>query len=201
MTPLVLGPVPAASCHGAHHLTLAPVSGTTSSHPSSPQHTSTLRHVPRVGVWVPPALRWCPEPSGALQPGCDPLPGELRIRSSPNPSLATSFFQCLREEGAMPKPTQQRLQAWEAPAHPAEAPARPTHPLGDGMPTPGSAAGTASSSSMARRHAPHRPAQHPIAQPSTPSPSPAQAAATQAINGIRALQSALLPLMPGTLRD
>lgn len=71
----------------------------------------------------------CPLPcSGYPEPVCDPVPGGLRIRSSPNPSFATSFFQHSREEGAMPKPTQQQLQAWEAPFHPAEAPMRSAHP-------------------------------------------------------------------------
>ena len=135
MAPLVLGPAPAASCHrassthpgtGRWHSILAPLLSPPHQHPPAcPQGG---------GLGAPPPCAGCPEPTGALQPGCDPLPGKLRIQSSPNLSFATSFFQRSREEGAMPKPTQQQLQAWEAPSHPAEAPMRPAHPCGMGCP-------------------------------------------------------------------
>lgn len=54
MVPLVLGPAPDAMEH--HPLILASVAGAAPLLPSAPQHTSTLQHVPKVGIWVFPSL-------------------------------------------------------------------------------------------------------------------------------------------------
>lgn len=137
--------------------------------------------------WALPYVR-CPEPTGAPREAATHSRESSGSHRLQPPSSATAFFQRSREEGAMPKPTQQQLQVWEAPSHPAEAPARAGTSPGDGMPTPGSGRRDC------RRLRHSSPAL-------TPAPGATPAAGTQAVNGIRVLQSTLLPLMPGTLGD
>lgn len=148
-----------------------------------PFHPGTLRRVPRVRVWVSPAL--CQLPRAQWHPSSILLLGLLCIPLSPNPSCATSFFQCWREEGVMSKPTPHWPQAQGVPSHPDWSSHKISTSLRDGTPTPGSATRNAGS---AGTHQPLAPRSAGCSHPGGK-------------NGIRALQSTLRPLMLGTLWD